>query len=138
MNKFNFDKKFPVDKEIMESLREWSNNMRKMSIHLQERAGLAMVNRKHPDEFDNEEIAGCAQKVASPYDFAFHEKTSDLKVSITMDENGYIITKIQPPGSISASFCWRMMRVTFSQLSEIEKRLPDYGYIKVDGRWQKA
>lgn len=128
MNKFSFDKKFPGDKEIMGTLSQFTEKMSRMFYHLQEKAGLAMVNRKTTGEFDNDEIAGCAAALKSPYSHL------EPRVSITMDENGYTITKIHPPGSIGRSFCF----VTFSQLAEVEKQLPDYGYIKVDGKWQKA
>jgi len=128
---FNF--KFPGDKKIMDSLKEWSEKFRKQSLYLQEKAGLAMVNRKHPNEFDDEEIAGCAAKVMTPWSAMWTSK-EEPRVSITMDENGYTIAEPQPPGSISASLVW----VTFAQLDEVEALLPAYGYRKVDGKWQRG
>lgn len=119
--------------KITEDLQAFSKKMQEHFHFLQEKAGLAMVNRKLPNEFDDEEIAGCAAKITSPYDSMF-SPTTEPRVSITMDENGYTIAKTQPPGSINASFVW----VTFAQLDEVEKRLPDFGYLKVDGEWQRA
>ncbi len=125
--------KWEADKKIGEDLQAFSARMRDHFHFLQEKAGLAMVNRKHPNEFDDEEIAGCASKIASPHDSMF-APTSEPRVSITMDENGYTITKPQPPGSINASFVW----VTFAQLDEVGKLLPAHGYVKVDGKWQRG
>ncbi len=133
MSKPDFNFKFPGDKKIMDDLKEWSKKIRRQSLYIQEKAGLAMVNRKPPNEFDDEEIAGCAAKIMSPYD-SMWKPTSEPRVSITMDENGYTITKSQPPGSINAAFVW----VTFAQLDEVENLLPAYGYRKVDGKWQRG
>jgi len=122
------------EQKFLDDLKSFQGRMRVEFVRLMEKSGLAMVNRKHPNEFDNEEIAGCAISAGCYFDTSFGREPPPLSVLISMDESGYTIAKPQPTGSINASFVW----VTFAQLDEVEEALPEHGYVKVDGKWQRG